>query len=86
MSYDMAKQYLIVQNVVSLANTDENYYEAPAPGWDWGNRYSRESFDRMIRSLGYDIEDSFFNHLEGNDRPEDMGSVYYLIRKKHPHP
>ena len=85
MSYEMADKYLIVQNVVSLANTDENYYESPAPGWDWGNRFSRESFDKMIRSLGYDIIDHFFNELEGNDRPEDMGSVYYLIRKKTPH-
>ena len=82
MSYDMTNQYLIVQNVVSLANTDENYYESPAPGWGWGNRFSRESFDKMIKSHRYDIIDCFFNELEGNDRQEDMGSVYYLIRKK----
>lgn len=82
MSYTMANKFLIVQNVVSLAQTDENYFESPAPGWNWGNRFSRESFDKMIRGLGYDIIDHFFNELEGNDRPEDMGSVYYLIRKK----
>ena len=81
MSHDLATKFLIVQNVVSLATSDEDYYEAPAPGWDWGNRYSRESFDKMVRSKGYTILDSFFNKLEGNDRPEDMGSVYYLIKK-----
>jgi hypothetical protein len=25
--------------------------------------------------------DRHFNELEGNERPEDRGSVYYLIRK-----
>lgn len=80
-SYEMAKKYLIVQTVVSLANTDEDYFETPAPGWDWGSRYSKESFHKMITSLGYTIIDSHFNELEGNDRLEDRGSLYYLITK-----
>jgi hypothetical protein len=68
--------------VVSLATDDADYFESPAPGWTWGNRFSRKSFDRMIRSLGYTIVDSHFNELEGNSRPEDRGSVYYLIQKR----
>jgi len=81
LSYEAAEKYLIVQNVVSLARTDENYFESPAPGWTWGNRYSRASFDKLIRSLCPKIVDCHFNELEGNERPEDRGSVYYLIEK-----
>jgi hypothetical protein len=67
--------------VVSLATTDQAYYECPAPGWTWGNRFSVASFDAAIRRTGWDIVDRHFNELEGNDRPEDRGSVYYLVRK-----
>jgi len=81
LSYRMANKYLIVQSVVSLATDDEDYYESPAPGWTWGNRFSRESFDIMIRKHRCQIVDQHFNELEGNDRQEDRGSVYYLIKK-----
>ena len=81
MSYRMAKKFLIVQTVVSLATDDEEYFEAPAPGWTWGNRFSRKSFDRMLMGLRPNIIDHHFNELEGNSRPEDRGSVYYLIKK-----
>jgi len=81
LSYEKAKKFLIVQTVVSLASTDENYFEAPAPGWTWGNRYSRESFDKMIHEVCPGVIDCHYNELEGNGRPEDRGSVYYLIRK-----
>jgi hypothetical protein len=80
-SYAMARRFLIVQTVVSMATDDEHYYESPAPGWTWGNRFSRASFDALIRATGWTVVDRHFNELEGNDRPEDRGSVYYLIRK-----
>lgn len=78
-SYELARRYLIVQSVVSLASRSPDYLQTPAPGWTWGSRYSRESFDAMVERLGYDIVDRHFNELEGNERPEDRGSVYYLI-------
>ena len=81
LSYKMANRYLIVQNVVSLALDDEEYFESPAPGWTWGNRFSRKSFDKMIKRICPRIIDHHFNELEGNDRLEDRGSVYYLIEK-----
>jgi len=80
-SHAMARRYLIVQTVVSLATHDPGYFAAPAPGWTWGCRFSRESFDRVMDETGWDIVDRHFNELEGNDRPEDRGSCYYLIRK-----
>jgi hypothetical protein len=81
-SYAMARRFLIVQNVVSLGSTAADYYTSPAPGWTWGNRFSRESFDAAMRQTGWDIVDHHFNELEGNDRPEDRGSAYYLVRKR----
>lgn len=80
-SYRMAKSYLIVQTVVSLASSSPRYFETPAPGWTWGSRYSRQSFDKLIKKLNYRVIDRHFNKLTGNKRPEDMGSAYYLIAK-----
>jgi predicted RNA methylase len=80
-SFRMAERYLIIQSVVSMANDDENYFETPAPGWSWGCRFSRSSFLKMVRDLGYSVVDTHFNELEGNDRAEDRGSLYLLIQK-----
>lgn len=80
-SFAMARRFLIVQTVVSMATDDESYYASPAPGWTWGNRFSRASFDALIRRTGWAVVDRHFNELEGNDRPEDRGSVYYLVGK-----
>ncbi len=80
-SYALARRFLIVQSVVSLGNDAEGYFECPAPGWTWGNRYSRRSFDRMMKRKGWNIVDAHFNELEGNPRPEDRGSLYYLVKK-----
>ncbi|NTA51251.1 MULTISPECIES: class I SAM-dependent methyltransferase [Agrobacterium tumefaciens complex] len=83
-SYEMARHFLIVQTVVSLANNQKSYFESPAPGWDWGSRYNPRSFYRMLMSKGWNIVDYHFNELEGNGRPEDRGSVYCLISKEAP--
>jgi hypothetical protein len=81
LSYGMARRYLIVQNVVSTATDDPDYFERPAPGWTWGNRFSRASFDRLVRRVCPRVIDAHFNILEGNERAEDRGSAYYLIEK-----
>lgn len=80
-SYAMATDFLIVQNVVSLATSNPHYFAKPAPGLNWGNRFSRESFDAFIRSKDWNIIESDFNILDANPRLEDKGSVYYLIQK-----
>lgn len=83
LSYKMAKKYLIVQSVVSMASDDPDYFETPAPAWTWGCRFNKISFDKLIKSLNYRVIDYMFNELEGNGRLEDRGSVYYLIEKQH---
>lgn len=80
-SYEMAKDYLIVQSVVSLANESPDYFETPAPGWDCGCRFSFGFLERAVAALGGEILDSDQNILSGNGRPEDMGSAYFLIKK-----
>ena len=80
-SFVLARQFLIVQSVVSMATNDDFYYEKPAPGWTWGSRYSRSSFHKMLTEICPNIIDYHFNELTGNTRPEDRGSVYYLIKK-----
>jgi hypothetical protein len=80
-SYKMAKDFLIVQTVVSMENNDPKYFQEPAPGWTWGSRYSRASFDNLIKKLNYKVIDSHFNELKGNGELSNRGSVYYLIKK-----
>jgi hypothetical protein len=81
-SYELARRYLIVQSVVSMANNDPSYFVSPAPGLQHGCRYSAQSFANMVQSQGYRILDVQFNQLEGNARIEDRGSVYALIEKR----
>lgn len=80
-SFRLAKRFLIVQTVVSMATSDPEYRETPAPGLPHGCRFSRQSFERLIRAAGYCVRDSHFNELEGNARLEDRGSCYFLIEK-----
>jgi hypothetical protein len=78
-SYRAASKFLIVQTVVSTAKNDPRYFETPAPGWTWGCRFSKEWLDRTIKKHRMLVVDQHFNELEGNSRPEDRGSCYYLI-------
>lgn len=80
-SYRMARRYLIVQTVVSLESDKQDYFVMPAPGQDWGCRLSVQSFDRLLVERGWNVLDRHFNHLTGNPRLSDRGSVYYLIAK-----
>jgi hypothetical protein len=80
-SYELAARYLIVQSVVSLANEDPDYFEAPAPGWDLGSRYNPISFDTMVRDQGWNLLAWHRNELTGNTDASSRGSVYYLIEK-----
>lgn len=80
-SYNLARRYLIVQTVVTGESNDPNYFVSPAPGWEHGCRYSPQSFVNMVQREGYRILDAEFNHLAGNPRVEDQGSVYMLIQK-----
>jgi hypothetical protein len=81
-SYAMCEHYLIVQSVVSLATEDECYFEAPAPNWTWGCRFTYGFLRKAIENRGWRIVDTERNVLTGNDRPEDRGSAYFLIARQ----
>ena len=80
-SFAMTEHYLIVQNVVSLADDSGDYFCRPAPGLSWGNRFSRQSFDALIARTGWRVVLQDFDVLAGNPRLEDRGCVFYLIEK-----
>jgi hypothetical protein len=80
-SAQMAKRFLIVQTVVSLANEDKSYFETPCPGWTWGSRFSHAWLEGEVSKLGFNVVASERNTLEGNDRPEDRGSSYFLLER-----
>jgi len=80
-SWAMARRYLIVQSVVSMAHENADYFESPAPGWSHGSRFSAGFLLEAVRAEGYRVVDQHFNILEGNSRIEDRGSVYVLIEK-----
>jgi hypothetical protein len=81
MSYAMAEHYLIIQTVVTLTTEDENYFEAPAPGWTWGSRFSFAYLQKALLKRGYKILDSQRNIFPANDRPEDRGNAFFLISR-----
>jgi hypothetical protein len=82
LSYEMSRDYLIIQSCISLANEDENYFETPAPGWTWGSRFSFAYLRKEILKRGWKIVDSDRNVFTFEARPEDRGSAYFLIARK----
>lgn len=70
---------LIVQTVFSLAETDPEYFETPAPLWTWGCRFSLEYLYTMARRAGWKIKYRLSNQLEGNDRAASKGSAYLFL-------
>jgi hypothetical protein len=53
----------------------------PAPGWEWGCRFSYKYLENEIMNRRYEVIARDRNILLGNDRPEDKGSAYFLFRK-----
>lgn len=80
-SYSLANHYLVIQTVVTTAVESDSYFQAPAPGWTWGNRYSEGSFKKLLFGTGWKVEDYRYSNLLGNIRLEDRGSVFALVSK-----
>lgn len=80
-SYEMSKDFLIVQTIVSLETDDPNYFIAPAPGWTWGHRSSKQWFENLVAKLKYKVVESCFVEMPGNQGLESRGGLFYLIAK-----
>lgn len=72
------KTALVIQTVYSLADADKDYFETPAPGWDWGCRFSYDYLINMVEDSGWKIELEDKNELTANPLPQDRGSAYLL--------
>lgn len=72
------KHALVIQTVYSMANEEADYFEAPAPGWTWGCRFSLGYLQDMVEAAGWKILHVETNELLGNTRREDRGSAYLL--------
>jgi len=69
---------LVIQTVYSVTMTDAQYFEAPAPGWTWGCRFSYAYLLHMVQEAGWNVIEASVNELGGNTRVEDRGSAYLL--------
>ena len=82
LSWQLSQRFLIVQSVVSLAHTDADYFEAPAPGWTWGSRFSEAWLCAQLLRLGGRVVDTHTNELTGNERLDDRGSFYAIVERR----
>lgn len=72
------KKALVIQTVVSLENTEEDYFETPAPRRLHGCRFSSRYLVKMVEACGWEIIEEHSNELEGNVQIHDRGSAYLL--------
>ena len=73
---------MLVQTVVSLSDTSDEYFESPAPGWTWGCRFSETHLRTMLDSSGWEVEDWESGIAEYNQGMSDRGVVFALCYPK----
>ena len=71
-------QLVFIQTIVSLENESQDYFESPAPGWDWGSRFSASWLIRNIELLGFKIIESNLQIAEYNHAQRDRGSLFLV--------
>ncbi|MEL7208805.1 MAG: class I SAM-dependent methyltransferase [Actinomycetota bacterium] len=74
----LISRFLVIQTVFHLDVEDPDYFESPAPGWDWGSRTSYAGVLAMAERAGWRVLDADRNELLGNDEPSNRGSAYLL--------
>ncbi len=77
----IAARYLVLQSVVSLENQEPEYFEAPAPGWRHGSRFSHQRLVAWLGEYGWEIVDQLRHELPGNRRLRDRGSSCFICRR-----
>ena len=71
-------QLIFIQTIVSLENESVNYFESPAPGWNWGSRFSASWPIRNLELLGYRIVESKLEIADYNFALRDRGSLFLV--------
>ena len=80
--YDWSNEYVIVQTVITLESEDEDYFIAPAPGWQHGCRFTDAALKKWLDEIGFEILDNARDWLDNNAPLSSRGTTYYLCRKK----
>ena len=73
---------MLLQTVVSLSDTSDEYFESPAPGWTWGCRFSEGYLRSMLDESGWEVEAWESGVAEYNRGMSDRGVVFALCRPK----
>ena len=72
--------YVFIQTIVSLENEDPDYFESPAPGWNWGCRFSASWLINSIENLGFKIIESNLETAEYNFALRDRGNLFLVCQ------
>jgi hypothetical protein len=72
---------VVVQTIVSLQNTSQDYFETPAPNWSWGSRMSEEYFKRAVRDQGWKILEWNLVTADFNSELSDRGNLFCVLGK-----
>ncbi len=73
-------QYIFIQTIVSFENESPDYFESPAPGWNWGSRFSATWLINNIEILGFEIIESNLETAEYNFAQRDRGSLFLVCQ------
>lgn len=73
-------QLIFIQTIVSLENESVDYFESPAPGWNWGSRFSASWLIRNLELLDYRIVESKLEIANYNFALRDRGSLFLVCQ------
>jgi hypothetical protein len=77
----ISPEYAVIQSVVHENRNHSDFFVSPAPYWTWGSRFTYGYLRKLIIDSGYEVLEEDFNLLYLNERPEDRGSAYFLVKK-----
>jgi hypothetical protein len=77
----ISPEYAVIQSVVHEDINHADFFVTPAPQWTWGSRFTYGYLRKLIIDSGYAVLEEDFNLLYLNDRPEDRGSAYFLVKR-----
>ncbi len=76
----ITRSFLVIQTVVTLETERADHFEAPAPGWRHGCRFTEAGLHRWLEELGWRVLEHHRGELPANRRLCDRGSSYVLAR------
>lgn len=81
LSYSLTNRFMVLQTVVTLETESEDYFVSPAPGSDYGCRFTNAWIINRLKDVGWNILKKERDVLSGNEKLCDKGSSYFLLEK-----